>query len=251
MRLAEHPHAAGGGHGKPEKTSSAGLAPAAADAACWAHMKSLKDLDSKGDIMRTSGMASALIAALFVVGDATWATPEFFPGTGHYYDVISAHGVISWSDAEVAAEAQIWQGQHGYLAAIASAAENDFVFDLSLDSDIWHFSGSWYQGPWLGGFQEDGSEEPAGGWAWVTGEPWSYTNWMEGQSDNNGPPGEDENRLCLWSQGMIAPTWNDFIDVLDPMYPPEYGIWGYVVEFDVPPVPVKGSSWGRLKADFR
>lgn len=37
-----------------------------------------------------------------------------------------------------------------------------------------------------GGYQEDGAQEPDGGWRWVTDEPWSFTNWEYGQPDKAG-----------------------------------------------------------------
>jgi hypothetical protein len=192
-----------------------------------------------------------LAVSLLLTGGPGWATPQFFPGTGHYYEVVPTLDGISWTDAQAAAEARLWLGEHGHLATMASAEENQFVFDLSLDLGIWHVSTIWYIGPWIGGYQQDGAEEPDGGWAWITGESWDYTDWLPGQPDNNYLPGYNENRLVFWGQGAMTPTWNDYVDAIDPIYPPEDRVWGYTVEFDTPPVPVGEITWGQIKAAFR
>ena len=63
----------------------------------------------------------------------------------------------------------------GYLATITSAEENEFVYDLISDSRFWYVGlpGSEYSfGPWLGGYQYDNEDEPAGHGRWVTDEGW-------------------------------------------------------------------------------
>lgn len=74
----------------------------------------------------------------------------------------------------------------GHLVTIASAAENQFVFDLfSSDPDFITSDGSGALfGPFIGLFQVPGSPEPGGGWTWETGEPLAYTNWSPGNPDN-------------------------------------------------------------------
>ena len=106
----------------------------------------------------------------------------------------------------------------GWLADIQSAAENDFVFSL-LTSDMWYLEmgdGAGL-GPWLGGFQPEGSPEPAGNWQWVTGSLFTdangsfigYTNWYPGQPrnhyqiENSGPT---EDALHYYADG---PRWQD------------------------------------------
>jgi hypothetical protein len=54
--------------------------------------------------------------------------------------------------------------QQGYLVTLTSSLEDSFVYDNLGVSE---------QSIWLGATDE--SEE--GTWVWVTGEPWSYTNW--------------------------------------------------------------------------
>src|ERR1051325_12185873 len=98
-------------------------------------------------------------------------------GNGHFYEVVSAPTGITWGNASLAAT-----NRGGYLATITSAEENAFVFSQATqDSTIW-YSG---YGPWLGGIQPAGSGEPAGGWRWITGEPFVYKNWAPGQPNNN------------------------------------------------------------------
>ena len=84
---------------------------------------------------------------------------------------------MSWEDAKTQAEAD-----GGYLATLTSALENDFVWTLvasfaaQIQADTQEF--------WLGGYQTSYSDEPAGNWAWVTGETWDYTNWAAGEPNN-------------------------------------------------------------------
>ncbi len=87
-------------------------------------------------------------------------------GNGHYYEVILVPEGIDWQAAYNAANAA-----GGYLATITSQAENDFVYSLaSINTAFWTPGrGETSIGPWLGGFQPDGSPEPDGNWQWVTG----------------------------------------------------------------------------------
>jgi len=125
-------------------------------------------------------------------------------GNGHFYEVVLVPEGITWENADIAT---INAG--GYLATITSAEENDFVHNLAISNPaFWIESGR--TGPWLGGFQLDGSPEPRGGWQWVTGEPFSYTNWTIHEPDNG--TGGTENRLHFWDGRTplnYAPTWND------------------------------------------
>jgi len=135
-------------------------------------------------------------------------------GNDHFYEVVSVPSGISWYQANTSA-----MSAGGYLATITSAAENSFVYSI-LDYDM-HFIGEWDWGPWLGGYQPAGSAEPYGGWRWVTGEPFTYTNWKPGNPDN---AGGIENYLHF----LQGPQWNDIAP---------YGAWnsipleGYIVEY--------------------
>ena len=77
----------------------------------------------------------------------------------------------------------------------------------------------------LGGYQVAGSGEPYGVWQWVTGEPWSFTDWA---------PQEPNDGVGYWSTGedrlMGHPNWpNQWNDVYqDEVTVPR----GYIVEWE-------------------
>jgi len=131
----------------------------------------------------------AMVAAPLFAGPV-WAAPKYNPDTGHFYDLIVTAG--DWSAAKADAESRSFYGLPGHLATIGSQAENDFLRD---EVGIPNRS-------FLGGYQTDNTAEPAGNWAWVTGEPWSFTNWAPGEPNNSG--GEDCNQW--WT---AAGQWND------------------------------------------
>ena len=185
----------------------------------------------KGDDMRTILWALGLFL-LVLVGcndDSTRPNTKRCPsGTvkgpyGHCYEAVLAPG-LSWYDAKAACEAR-----GGHLVTITSMWENTFVF--SLVSDINAF---WYLdyygnglGPWLGGYQEPGSAEPDGGWKWVTGEPFVYTNWEVDQPDNMGGA-LDQNALRFFKAGgLIGDRWDD-----SEAYNPVEHRMGYICEYE-------------------
>ncbi|EKE05350.1 MAG: hypothetical protein ACD_19C00349G0001, partial [uncultured bacterium] len=78
---------------------------------------------------------------------------------------------MSWTDAKIYCESL-----GGHLVTITSQVEQDFVTNLIVSGTKPYY--------WAGGMQLPGSSEPFGGWTWVTGEPFSYTNWRSYQPDN-------------------------------------------------------------------
>ena len=111
-------------------------------------------------------MGGLLITFLSMMSNAI-AAPVYYSGTGHYYEAIRP-GPMTWDQAKTAAESRSYLGVQGHLATITSQGENDFIKNnVPGSADCF-----------LGGFQPAGSPEPAGGWQWVTGEPWIYTNWL-------------------------------------------------------------------------
>jgi len=142
---------------------------------------------------------SALVAVTLSAVSIGRAQPLYFPGTGHYYELIHSP-VLDWRQADILARYIIpGPGGYGYLATVTSQAENDFIaFDVippPLQQD----------GFWLGGHQVPGSPEPDGGWHWVTGEPWTYDNWYPGQPDNRHSSGPDAVAITRAFGG----TWDD------------------------------------------
>lgn len=59
----------------------------------------------------------------------------------------------------------------GHLATIASGDEQAFVWSIMQP-------GACGCCPWLGGYR------PGDEWVWITGEPWTFSNWAPGQPDN-------------------------------------------------------------------
>ena len=157
-----------------------------------------------------------------------WAHPD---GSIHYYCAVDAPDGIDWAAASDSA-ARLG----GYLATITSRPENDFVFNLVFLRPYWYrrAGSGWWAGPWLGGRQRVGAPEPDSGWEWVTGEPFDYTNWSQGQPNNVG----DQDAINFGESPYCwLPTWND-ISSLDP------AIHGYVVELSA-----DSTTVGLLQSD--
>jgi hypothetical protein len=82
---------------------------------------------------------------------------------------------------------------------------------------------------WIGGFQNLASpsySEPAGGWEWVTGEPWVYTNWTNIPCCvEPGNTGGNEHHLAMSNSSDRIGKWFDIN---------EAALFPYVVEYPVP-----------------
>lgn len=86
---------------------------------------------------------------------------------GHYYYIFSEE-LYSYEDA-----LRFCEERHGYLATITSDEENQFLYD--------YLTRLGYDHVFLGG--SDAAEE--GTWVWSNGEAFSYTNWREGEPNND------------------------------------------------------------------
>lgn len=159
-------------------------------------------------------MRIAIALSIFVLIVSPWpsqATLVEWNGNGHSYEVIPVTGGINWQDAR---NACLVRG--GHLATLTSAAENDFVFNLVSNPGIQ---------AWLGGLQASGAQEPAGGWGWDTGEPFSYSNWHAGEPNNGNPLVGPEDRIMFFTIGTtVQNDWNDV--------PQAVLLQGYVLEID-------------------
>ena len=99
--------------------------------------------------------------------DSSGAQPVQWISNGHRYDLVDDAAII-WLEANAIANGKQFNGLKGHLVTITSEAENQFLVD-SFGSNL--------RDRWIGGFQAEGAPEHNGGWTWVTGEVWQYTNW--------------------------------------------------------------------------
>jgi len=114
--------------------------------------------------------------------------PDLNPSNGHYYYLISS-GPIAFDTAKAVAESYTYLGVQGHLATINDAQENDFL------------ATTYGERAWLGAIQDVTSpsySEPGGGWIWITGEAFTFSNWAPGEpNDFNG----DEEYLEVFATG--------------------------------------------------
>jgi hypothetical protein len=110
-------------------------------------------------------------------------------GNGHWYSLYSLGDQATY---QMALDAASHFG--GSLVTINSPEEQAFI-NTSMAAKLLGGTTA------IGLYQEQGSQEPDGGWSWVTGEPLKWTNWASGEPNNAG--GE--------SLGMMYPdgSWND------------------------------------------
>ncbi len=108
-----------------------------------------------------------------------------------------------------------------HLATVTSAEEDAFIVETFGELPLF--------GKWLGGFQAPNGEEPGGGWGWVTGEAWDYTNWNDGEPNN---AGGNEEHLEYWDNGR----WND--EGYLPL------VTGYLVEYEDCDMPTGKVNFG-------
>jgi len=111
---------------------------------------------------------------------------------GHRYRFVP--GAMKWDEARAKAEAM-----GGHLATVTSREENEWIyatFGPKLDPEK-HSSSVW-----LGG-----SADAAGhAWSWVTGEPFAFADWFEGEPDYSSTTGQPVNGpfgICIKSRGTF------------------------------------------------
>ncbi len=153
----------------------------------------------------------------------TQGAPVIDPGSRHSYEFIKEGK--TWADARSAAASKSTAAQSCHLATITSQAENDFVVAQlfgSLEKDVW--IGGERRVPCVGLDNDNASN-----WGtWITGEPWSYTNWAPNSPDDcpdsclKYTPGEEE------AGPSHPPAWDEE-ECSDGTAPPGEEIW-YLVE---------------------
>jgi hypothetical protein len=158
-----------------------------------------------------------LSASAFLLAPSTQAQVILNPANGHHYEAVA--GETDWATAKLLAEASTFMGVSGHLATITDAAENNFVYNMLPGAPLIEY--------WLGGFHDMAApnySEPGMGWAWVTGEPWTFDMWGAGEPNNSPPP---EDFLIYLPASFGAATWNDaqasyFVG----------GVKGWIVEYE-------------------
>ncbi len=123
--------------------------------------------------------------------DAVTLGPVSNPANGHDYYVTD--DILTWTGAEAWAVAL-----GGHLVAINGAAEQDWVMtNVPILTDLL----------WIGARDDANTTDAV--FAWVTGEPWSYTNWTPGEPDDNAGSGGGGDYVLLVG---FAGTWLDMPD---------------------------------------
>lgn len=134
-------------------------------------------------------------------------------GNGHYYEYVAEWR--TWDDAKLAAEQRVYMGMSGHLATITSQMESEWIIaNIQLPINVL-----------LGGYQDQSAPDyskPNGGWRWVTGEDWLYTNWTSGEPNNTLSA---EQVLEI----MYPPQWNDV---------PGEQLRTFLVEYEPVPEPI-------------
>ena len=117
----------------------------------------------------TQANINTALATLSFKGDGAEGSPtitlavtpagtNYYSGTGHYYEVVSA--TKTWSQAKALAAASTYEGLTGYLVTITSAGENAFI-KAKVNANSWI------------GASDDNNETTGttveGHWQWVTG----------------------------------------------------------------------------------
>ena len=126
------------------------------------------------------------------------------PTDGHKYEIFRE--TLTWEEAKAACEAK-----GGHLATITSQEEQKLIESLNTQNSKL----------WIGGYKNS-----AGEWCWVTGEPWEYQNWGDGEPNNSSNVVADESCVAVWPV-----KWNDLANSNT------YEQSGYICEWKASDVP--------------
>jgi hypothetical protein len=138
----------------------------------------------------------ALTLALAASPALATAAPVQWDSNGHYYELVSPAGGISWTAARDEAAGATHLAVAGHLVTLNSDAEWQFVRETFPLNFVWI------------GLSDEKIE---GAHRWVTDEPLTFFAWLQGEPNNAAPPpGENwvwyEQRAGAWG-------WNDYRDV--------------------------------------
>jgi len=167
------------------------------------------------------GVQAGALLLEAVAGQGPDNTHAYNPENRHWYQAVALNKSISWTEARSAAERMSFDNKRGHLVTITSAAENQFIVD--------HFPKAISNRYWIGGYQDRSApdyREPDGGWRWVTGERWDYTNWYPGEPTNS--EGVEDYLCFIASSGQ----WNDAGNSPGQNGAPGPPFFGFVVEYE-------------------
>jgi len=156
------------------------------------------------------------------------------PLTEHFYEYVS--GNITWTNSKTSAENRSYFGRVGYLATMASEAENNFIWKL-MSSDGWFgasdemnivnaakgstvyasqaaVEGKWH---WISGPEKGTNFSNGNAGSGPTTVSGQYAKWAGGEPNNAG--GEHYGQFYSGNSGQ----WNDLPNTSLPGYICEYG----------------------------
>ncbi len=132
---------------------------------------------------------------------------------GHRYQFVPAK--LTWPEAKARAESL-----NGHLATITTTNEDEFI-----RTSFARFITVKNSAFWIGLAREDS----ASGWRWVTGEPFSYSNWGKGEPNAESNGGAPPFHVCYARRGAADIKWAD--TVRDHQEAPAF-VHGLLVEWD-------------------
>ncbi|MDQ5908136.1 MAG: hypothetical protein QG599_227 [Pseudomonadota bacterium] len=207
------------------------------------------NLDADGHETAPTECATPLYTLSNLPVSLVRGTPQTFTrpeGGTHWYEAVYLpDSGLNWLQARALAEEA-----GGYLATITSNAEGEHIFSLIDDPKYWYQWDSTHSyvmsGPFLGGYQPGQSAEPSGGWRWVSGEAFSYTNWckdgVEADQDprNNNQPNDATGGQDVIAFGEVnAPVsyWGDFPHSVGGLNDQgsDTKVYGFIIEYDANP----------------
>lgn len=134
-------------------------------------------------------------------------------GHDYFIDTISRKWTSSRDTSKIN-DSQLW--------VINNLAENTYVYNNLLP-----FNSNNNASYWAGLYQDINAtnfNEPSGGWKWVDGSDLSFSNWREGEPNNQWLQGVAENFMNIKWSNQYQDKWNDIIEDLNNLGYETYGI---------------------------
>ncbi len=144
--------------------------------------------------------------------DLTDALSDAVEFNGHYYKLYDES--LTWQEAKDACEQA-----GGHLVTITSQEEQDFISG--------HLQGAAKRSYWIGLSDEEENDN----WTWVTGEPFSYSNWARNEP-NHGYGGSEHYVAIVscdtfYNYEVLFGQWNDHVNNDVELYQ-----FGYICEWE-------------------